>query len=298
MSIRSLTHLCMSLLCLLLAPATTLAHPQGSSADYVVDVVDAQGRNLPTYHHRGQTFVLGHYGHRYAVRVYNQTGRRVEAVVTVDGRDVVSGEEGDYTRQRGYVIDAYGMVEIEGFRRSHRTVATFRFTDPGDAYSSRMGTPQHVGVIGVAVFPERVHHTVVPRPRPRRYVDDELRNSYGSGSAGSAERARKRSGASPSAPSAAAEPSRDAHESMAESRVGGMQRDNLGTRYGENRDSHSRDVRFHRASPARPAAVISLRYDDRDGLVSRGIDLHPHRPVVRNEPSPFPYNRFAPPPPR
>jgi hypothetical protein len=70
----------------------------------------------------------------------NNSGERVEAVVTVDGRDVVSGELGNYKTQRGYVIEAYGSVVIEGFRQSLDQVAAFRFTDIGNSYSARRGS--------------------------------------------------------------------------------------------------------------------------------------------------------------
>ena len=79
---------------------------------------------------------------------------------------MISGQVGDYSKQRGYVIDAYDSVLIEGFRRSMNTVAAFRFTNPGDSYSSRRGTPQHVGVIGVAVFKERARRNYIRKQKP------------------------------------------------------------------------------------------------------------------------------------
>ena len=87
----------------------------------------------------------------------------VEAVLTVDGRDAVSGDVGNYKTQR-YVIDPYGSIVVDGFRKSLSKVAAFRFTTPGDSYSSRRGTPQNVGVVGVAIFKERAP---IQRPRPR-----------------------------------------------------------------------------------------------------------------------------------
>ena len=48
------------------------------------------GRVLPTYHYRGHTYVEGTRGRRYVIRVFNHTAERVEAVVTVDGRDVIT----------------------------------------------------------------------------------------------------------------------------------------------------------------------------------------------------------------
>jgi hypothetical protein len=144
-----------------------LAHPRGPSAPYVVTVVDEAGRELRTFHHAGQSFVLGRYGERYDIRVENHTGRRVETIVSVDEREVVGGRIGDFVNERGYLIDAYGEVVIDGFRQSLDAVAAFRFSRPENSYSSRMGTPENVGVIGVAVFPERVQETVVRQAFPR-----------------------------------------------------------------------------------------------------------------------------------
>ena len=70
----------------------------------MVRVQDESGRELPTFHHAGQSYVLGRFGERYDIRVENRTGRRVEAVVTVDGRDVMTGEVGDFVHARGYLI--------------------------------------------------------------------------------------------------------------------------------------------------------------------------------------------------
>ena len=133
-----------------------------------VDLEDASGRPLPTYWHQGAVYVAGQPGMAYRIRLTNLTGERLEAVVSVDGRDVVTGRLGDYRRQRGYVLDPYASITIDGFRRSLDHVAAFRFSSVPDAYSSRMGTPEHVGVIGVAVFRERVRHRR-RHPRPLTY---------------------------------------------------------------------------------------------------------------------------------
>ena len=51
------------------------------------------GSRLETFRHGGQTWVLGEQGDRYVIVVNNPTSRRVEAVVTVDGRDVITGKQ-------------------------------------------------------------------------------------------------------------------------------------------------------------------------------------------------------------
>jgi hypothetical protein len=56
------------------------------------------GSAVQTYWHGGSLYAAGQNGERYNMRLQNNSGERVEAVVTVDGRDVVSGELGNYKR--------------------------------------------------------------------------------------------------------------------------------------------------------------------------------------------------------
>lgn len=273
----------------LIAVTTSVAaaSAQDRGHGYSVVLEDDAGRPLRTFSHRGERFVLGTMGERYNIRVRNHTGRRVEAVVTVDGRDVLTGDVGEFVRARGYVIEPYGSVRIEGFRQSFERVAAFRFSRPGQSYSSRMGTPENVGVIGVALFPEREppRRAAIARPAPAPYEGGSSRGREAPSGRGEAKR-----GAAPSAPSSSAEASAD---------IGrlGAPRDNLGTAYGESRESAIREVRFVRANATRPTALLTLRYDDREGLLARGIEVDGPRPrPMPHHPDPFP-RRFAPPPP-
>ncbi len=276
--------------------------------NYSVTVESEHGYNLPVYYQGGQVFVLGTYGERYNIRVRNHSPRRVEAVVTVDGRDVVSGDPGDFVRQRGYVLPAYGDVLIEGFRQSMNHVAAFRFTSPGDSYSARRGTPQNVGIIGVAFFAERY----VPPPSPPIAIPAPHRPYYGQGTyergdrdeARSAPRGRMGTGSAAGAPAPSAEASADATMSQPSARAyrnSAPESDsNIGTQYGETRYNQARQVTFVRAHQSRPDFVTTLRYDDADGLLARGIEIYPQpspRPYVQVYPEAFPQNRFAPPPP-
>ncbi len=275
---------------------------------YTITLENTWGGSLPHYHYKGKVYVLGSYGDRYNIRVRNHTNRRVEAVISVDGRDAVSGKVGDYVEQRGYIIKPYGSVLVEGFRQSLSEVAAFRFTDPANSYSSRMGTPQNVGVIGVAIFPERKFR---PRPRPPRpLVVPESRSDYNRRSSESPSRSRARAGSAESEDRAAASAPKksrkgaayDSRSERMDDSAGSMRlrRNNLGTEYGESRYSRVREVHFRRANPRSPSRIISLYYDDSEGLVSRGIRLYPRpytRRYVESPPRAFPRNRFAPPPP-
>jgi hypothetical protein len=258
--------------------------PQGGGVS--LTLVDAGGAELPRWVHKGVSWVAGAEGERYGVRLRNETGERLEVVVTVDGRDVLTGDVGDYARLRGYVLAPYQTVTIDGFRTSMETVATFRFTSPDDSYSARMGTPQHVGVIGVAVFREQ--RTLASPPGPvasppgwqgqapaRGHPRDGL-GLEGTGRGG---------GGAKRAPSAAADESAGSAEAPS---------NRIGTQYGESRRSEVVESRFVRAHATRPTRVLGLYYDSLAGLRARGI---PVDPVVTGGPDPFPARRFAPPPP-
>ena len=119
-----------------------------------MQVIRENGNTLPTYAHRDRFYVQGNAGERYIIKVTNPTARRVEAVVTVDGLDVIDGEDGDL-RKRGYVVPPYGEVRIEGFRTSQSDVATFRFNSVNDSYANKKGKARNVGVIAVAIFEEQ-----------------------------------------------------------------------------------------------------------------------------------------------
>ncbi|MBA3542565.1 MAG: hypothetical protein H0T79_23315, partial [Deltaproteobacteria bacterium] len=162
-------------------PQTAIAiAPAKVRAPYDVQVIREGGETSPTFAKSDRFYVQGNAGERYTIRITNPTPRRVEAVVTVDGLDVIDGEAGDL-RKRGYVVPAYGEVRIEGFRTSTADVATFRFSSVSDSYAGQKGKARNVGVIAAAIFEETApveqQQIVVtdnsrPRPRPYNYRDD------------------------------------------------------------------------------------------------------------------------------
>jgi len=288
-SLKHFTLFCLISLNLACAGRAT-AHAL-SQQELSVELTTASGASLPTYLHRGVTYVQGEYGERYQIRIQNHSGRRREVVVTVDGRDVVNGQKGKY-EHRGYVLDPYTSVDIQGFRKSDTEVATFRFTTPSDSYSSRMGTRENVGVIGVAVFEERPH----PRPRHAPTVarampeDDEYEDvagDYGGIIQGMGDEAHIE-------PAPAPEPRRSARSAPSKRRrirSASQRASEIGTRYGEGRYSAVEEVNFVRRSST-PSLVLTLQYDSERGLRRRGVLR------TRKRQSAFPAERrYAPPPP-
>jgi hypothetical protein len=151
--------------------------PDKVRAPYDVQVVTESGETAPTYAFKGRYYVQGNDDERYTIRVTNPTGNRVEAVVSVDGLDVVDGEDGDL-KKRGYIVPAYGEVRIEGFRTSLADVATFRFSSVGESYAGKKGKARNVGVIAVAIFEEQARppdqQIIMPEVtrRPYHWTDD------------------------------------------------------------------------------------------------------------------------------
>jgi hypothetical protein len=84
----------------------------------------------------------------------NYGKQRLEAVLSVDGLDVLDGKPAGYGK-RGYIIEAGATLRVDGFRQSLSNVAAFRFGAVADSYAARKhGDTRNVGVIGVALFHE------------------------------------------------------------------------------------------------------------------------------------------------
>lgn len=254
--------------------AATFAAPAfavGSLVD--VELVDrARSETLPTWSHRGASWVAGRPGNRYAVRLTNRSGARVLVVLSIDGVNAVSGETAA-TGQTGYVLAPYQSTEITGWRKSLTESAAFYFTALPDSYAARTDRPDNVGVIGAAVFRERprqVIHAPQQPPVLRGEVDQESQPG----------RLRESASSMRAAPSAAPAP---------ESKAAGMARDErldrLGTGHGEREYAPTTHTSFDRASD-RPNEVVRIRYDSHDNLVALGV-IRPRRaaPVT---PEPFP----------
>lgn len=224
---------------------------------YSLELVDEYGSTLPTYEHRGRTYVLGSRGQRYFVRVHNRSGQRIEVVASVDGRDVLDGEPSAWEK-RGYLVEPWSDVSIDGFRLSDASVAAFRFSDVKHSYAARMGDSRDVGVIGVAIFPERPPRTRHRYSHAPAYGGEAKRESSEPG---------EQFGAAPGAPAAPR-----ASDEMATTGKSGRSRPGLGTEFAEEHSSFVQQVPFERKS-SHPDALLTLRYNDRAGLSALGIDV-------------------------
>jgi hypothetical protein len=136
-----------------------------------VRVTDGNGSPLPTFASGGRTLVEGDIGQRYVIELANASSSRLEAVVTVDGLDVIDGRPGSFSK-RGYLIQPFGTVQIDGFRQNMDEVAAFRFGSVRGSYAGQKGDDRNVGVIGVALFAERGSQPWTAREIGRRESAD------------------------------------------------------------------------------------------------------------------------------
>jgi hypothetical protein len=278
---------------------TTPAHAVGALTD--VQVIDrTTGQTLPVFWHGGKHWVAGTPGNRYAIALHNRSQGRVLTVISVDGVNAVSGETANWD-QTGYVLTPWRSAQITGWRKSSSRVAAFEFTALDNSYAARTGRPDHVGVIGVAVFRERPRPDAVPLappatpapwPRAPGSFGMSRSNEAGSGAAQDAARA--------SAPEAAAESRRAPSDALADAEGVRAERPRdaarLGTGHGRQETSRITYTDFERARAA-PDEIVTIHYDSHANLVAMGVIA---RTWPAPQPQPFPGSQlgYVPDPPR
>lgn len=252
-------------LALALAASTACSLPAHARDIVSLGVVDRDsGQTLPNYPYRGQHWVAGVPGHRYAVRLTNTTGERVLVVLSVDGVNAVSGQTAAPS-QAGYVLGPWESAEIAGWRKSLDDIAQFVFTDLPDSYAARTGRPANVGVVGIAVF--REYQPPRPQYAPSLSAQEQARDSMA-----------KAAAPAPPAASSNGQMRAQAAEAMPQ---------RIGTGHGQREWAPVGQTTFQRMS-TRPQQVSQVRYDDVNALVAMGILPRPYRGYAGNMPRAFP----------
>lgn len=260
---------------------------QAGHSDLVdVQVIDREtGQVAQVWRHGGRLFVAGRPGARYSLRVTNNTPGRVLAVMSVDGVNILTGQTAGYN-QRGYVFGPYETYDVSGWRKSDSEVAAFTFAPLSRSYAARTGRPNDVGVIGVAVFEERVYHppvVAVSPALPRSYESADQTDSL----------VVQGAPAAPPPPVAAQAPKRHNRvESPADRSA-----ERLGTAHGQREWSYATTVNFERAT-SYPRLIRQIEYDSYDNLVARGVTPRRRPQPTPPHPRPFPQgNGYVPDPP-
>jgi hypothetical protein len=270
---------------------------------------------ISEYYHEGNFFVEGRKGSQYELFFRNHSAIRVLVIASVDGLSVMNGKPAG-AEGPGYVVEPRGYLSVPGWTKDNSEVNAFYFSSIPKSYSSRTGQgSNNVGVVGAMVFPEHQkpqwHQTYdsyhlnglngFKKTQPiRRYGASGQSaasglNSLGSWTASGFEttslnaqnagmevntsaRSFTGAGATGSISAAAAMPVANA----------------VGTGWGHEMDFKTTNVIFEKAS-ANPVSTMAIFYDDRKGLVKRGVLID----YATNKPNPFPKtNRVGCEPPR
>jgi hypothetical protein len=274
-----------------------LTGPAAAQTNSLVDISVVNrntGETLRTWYHHGRSYVAGNPGARYGLRFTNHTGRRVLAVVSVDGVNIITGETANYN-ERGYVLSPWETIDVNGWRKSQTTIADFEFAPLSGSYAARTGRPGDVGVIGMAVFEER-------KPLPPRPLDSEMARPMPD----IARQApmmipapRAAAPAPPPPPAAMMSPAPAGRFASGEAAGASTARadEKLGTGHGASEWSVINIVDFVRATNA-PQAITSIEYDTWAHLVANGVipayaghhpRAFPGEPRLSYVPDPPPY---------
>lgn len=113
------------------------------------------GNRCKQYNFQGRCYIESKHGSEYELEIKNNYYKRILAVCSVDGLDVLTGKPAD-PDAGGYIIDAYHPIRIKGFRVNDDEVGAFKFTCKGASYatSKQDGSERNVGVIGIRLYYE------------------------------------------------------------------------------------------------------------------------------------------------
>jgi hypothetical protein len=272
------------------------AQALGGIAD--VTIIDRDsGVALSPHYYRGEYWVAGRPGARYAIEIRNRLGERLLAVTSVDGVNVLSGATASWD-QAGYVFSPGERYQITGWRKTDSQVAAFTFTESPNSYAERTGRPANVGVIGVAFYRERQPPVAYAPPTigGQSPTWPEASREQAAPTVPGESRAKEpMAGNSSSAGIARAQVPRDAL-------VGGIlgapaPQPKLGTGHGEREYSYVSHTEFSRMQ-AQPNEVIRIRYDSLDNLFAMGIIKRPRpAPPFANPFPASPEQQYVPDPP-
>lgn len=136
--------------------------------------VKVYGKKVKEYTHKGDSYIWARKGTEYSILIWNNSPNRVEAVVSVDGIDVINGKTADLSYS-GYVVDANSSIEIPGYLLNGESAAKFTFGTAPETYAALTDRPENIGVIGVAFYEEKqlIPYTFIyndPWPKQPYYV--------------------------------------------------------------------------------------------------------------------------------
>lgn len=252
------------------------------SSNFGLDVL-VHGSSAKQYFHDSKFYVEGRQGSEFTVSLSNNTGKRVLAVLTVDGLSVIDGKDGSFKSQ-GYILDPWQLVKVPGWRLNDKKVAAFEFTRSDKSYASSKGKGINSGVIGCAFYYEKEWPTVTLTKSPDYWPFKPKQEPWvpnGSGHSPHWYSSSGSTGMNVNTSNSYAAQSTGTSSSF--SLPLSVRSGSLGTGFGEEKQHKVIKSGFERSSDA-PAEILTVYYDSGEGLTKRGIDLSGNIEIA----SPFP----------
>lgn len=251
-------HLGLALAAVMVAlPVSASVQGAGVSMEILLD-----GVPLTQYAARGTHYIEAVEGRDYAIRLSNNSARRVAVALSVDGLNTIDAKTTTAGEASKWVLAPWQTVVIDGWQVSSSHARRFFFTTEERSYGAWLGTTTNLGVIEAAVFRER-----------QPFLDRFLKGESSRAPAGEApadgrhrsESSRKAPIPNPS-PEAAAP---GARSSDAQSKRAELSDDLAATGIGSRVDNPVRRVSLD--LEGHPAAHLRVRYEYRPQLVSLGV---------------------------
>ena len=104
----------------------------------------------------GNVWVEAREGNEFSLKLKNNSWRRVLAVVSVDGLNVINGKHESPDISPGYILSPNRSLTVPGWRIDNEKVRKFIFSKKEDSYSKKIGANmENIGVLAAAIFEER-----------------------------------------------------------------------------------------------------------------------------------------------
>lgn len=126
--------------------------------------VFVNGMRLPIYSFEGRNYIEAKVGLEFSVEVTNRDSKRIEVLMSIDGRNTLKDEAANLSNQ-GMVVGGYETWRNVGWRENNSTVRKFVFSSPETSIAMKTtGSVKNVGVIGVAAYVEKRREVYVQPP--------------------------------------------------------------------------------------------------------------------------------------
>jgi hypothetical protein len=141
--------------------------------NYSLEVL-VKGKPVQEFIHESKSFIEARENTEYTLRFRNNSWKKVMAIFSVDGVEVLKGKVAA-NAENGYIVQPFSSIEVKGYRIDDKTVAAFKFSRGPQSYAVVVGgetnepegdpalgvfkhdkTDRNNGVIGVRVFEEDV----------------------------------------------------------------------------------------------------------------------------------------------